>query len=509
MRLSFTLSKTINTLFINDGILGVIYGKNIDFLNLLGGNSVLITCFGYNTILNAVMDNLNNLLITYDSAGNIVFYDIKLSISRVNSNECYPMRKINTFPIFNENNKSHLSKNFEIKENNINVKKKNIDYFYSIKYSIQIEIFKNILFLMKENKYLLVLDLTFNQKNPDIENIIHYKEFLINSNLSKKRLDVFSMVSKNVIKREHYVDFNNDKIFKFCVINKQDIFILSKMSDFDLNLFTFSKENFLKKNTFLPMEYFYPYFYYLNKENKENYHLHESINVNKNNFELGEKMDKNDLIGLNIFNLNITKIKEEYLFEENGKYILKMGNPKVNFTNLYDDSINIKYIDESNSYLKNNIYYKLFYSNITSIVVYSSAIIIVFIFTFVLRLYYTKKQEEKKEIIKQKMEELQELNLKKLKGNTNLFDNNDNLDNRINKSKNSTKKVNIEKKNISKNKKKLRNSLLNIKEVSYSSEEEGDDFSQEDNVDFELTNEKTNVRKYIKKEKTNLEKFDN
>lgn len=512
MRLSFTLNKQVNTLFINNGVLGVIYGKTIDFFNLLGGNSVLISCFGYNTIQSAVVDNLNNILITYDTANNIIFYDLKLSISRVSSNECYPIYRLETLPIDDFNNKNYKS----INENPViyNENEEKEEYFSSTKDVIGMQIFKNYLILMKGNKYLIVLDLTFNQKNPEIEKVIHYKEFLLNANFENSKIKAFTQIKNKIEKRDIYMDSFYDELFKVTLINKNEIYIISKLSNFDLGLFSFSKENFSLKNFFLTKDYFESTHVPLTDYEIEEYPL---IRKNKEDLISTKKnININDLINYNFFNLNISKIKVDYLQTQNGNLILKQSNTLLNKKHPYNSTES--YYEAEKSSFKNNLYYKLFYSNVNSVVLYGFVILAVIIFCFLLRLYYNKMKEENERLIKEKMEELQKLNLNKLKGRTDLFGNEENL---INKNVDSVKiestkskmdennKINTNQTQTEKNdflEAQIKSSFMNINKKNKSSDEDSlDDLSNKENKFVpDSIDAKASIKYFINREKNKL-----
>lgn len=490
------MNKTINTLFINNGILGVIYGKTIDFFNLLGGNSVLISCLGYNTILNAVVDNLNNMLIIYDTSNNIIFYDLKLSISRVSNNECYPIYRLDTFPIKSIENISNDNKKISDDEDEDK-------YFTSINDVIEMQIFKNLMFLMKGNKYLIVLDLAFNQKNPELEKVTYYREYLINTNYNKQKLKSFSKILNDIEKRDNYMDNLNEILFKIALINKNDIYILSKTSNFDMSLFRFSKENFSTKNFYLTKDYFESKVNYLDSNQMQEYPL---LNIERDDHG-SKKMNINndDMINYNIFNLKTAKIKEDFFYTNRERSLIRMSSlPRKKLNNSIDEF----HVEEKYS-LKNNLYYRIFYSNINSIFLYSLVILFVIIFCFFLNLYYKKKKEEKERMIKEKMEELQKLNLDKLKGKTNLFENEDNL---INKESIEEKnKIDATKEKVKKNifiESEIKNNILNMnKTQNFSDVDSIEGVNEEENLKIDQIDPKASIRSFINREKNNLGKL--
>jgi len=413
MRLSFTLKKPINSLFINNGIIGVINGKAIDFFNLLGGNSVLITCNGYNNIINSVVDNVNNLLITYDSSQNIIFYDLKLSISRVTTNECYPIYKLNIFSIYQKNkrNVSNNIENFSISSSNSNYKN---NYFNPHKDNLKMEIFKNILLVMNGNKYLLAIDLNFNQKNPEIERVIYYREFLINTYVEKNKIDFFSQNLKNIKKRKNYISTINDEIFKITFINKDEILILTRISNYDFCLISFSKEKFSNKNFYLSKEY-------LNSISKT---IPNILDDNKNvkNHQKQEKLEENKSFSFNynftsfdFFTINSTKIKDDLLEIIDENIFLVPNRIKNKIINNAS----------SNEYFTEDNYYKLVFSKLDTILIYFIVIILVIIFTFCLRKYFNKQREEKGKLFKEKIEELHKLNLNNFTEKNSFFEKNE------------------------------------------------------------------------------------
>lgn len=142
MRASISLYRTVDNVFIFGGILGVINENNIMFLNMLGGNSIVLVCNAYNAILDITYDSVTSLLFAIDSNGSLFIFNTKLTISKVNSNECtmiYSMK---------------------------------VPISYS---SAKLKLTKNILYIVTDNKYLGILDLNLIKD----KNILYFNNFLL------------------------------------------------------------------------------------------------------------------------------------------------------------------------------------------------------------------------------------------------------------------------------------------------------------------------------------------
>lgn len=585
MRLSFTLPRAINNLFLTNGMIGAVYGKNVDFYNLLGGNAVLISCFGSNIVLTAVADNQNNLLITYDSANNLVFYYLKLSISRVSTNECYPIYRIKRFipsSSFGMNRNNNLNE-ADAGAEAINKKKyyssvndsgllesQQISYFANVKKNVKIEIFKNFLFLMQGNEYLLVLDLNFSRKNAEIENVVYYREFLINVKLSSNKLKYAERSSVSGYNRNAYIsEYNNEALFKINIVNKFEIFLLLQISDFDLFLANFSAEDFSSKNVLLTKDYFH----HSNINNITNFiDFKRFSHINASTFK---NLFADDFVDLNVFNLDVDKLNKSDYFAFDEYYDSSYGSNQDNnsINNKYKNAKSHKnrysseYSDSSSDNpLKNNLYYRIFYTNIDSVLLYGVVIIIAIIFTFFLRIFYNKKKAEREALMQKKVEEAQSKNLSEIKAKADLFkteetllnnsngSNNNNITkdsknikteeinkliNVIKNPNNTTANFNLNNKTIipnqstkenqnnsinpnvadsnpkranaklfsSKEEAKLKNYILNNKKFSSSEEENYEDFNSCNKIsNADLHKTKTRIQDFINREKNNLKK---
>jgi hypothetical protein len=129
MKSSVVTRRMINNISLKDGIMGVISKNKIMFLNVLGGNAVLLQCSSFYNIIDAHYDINNNFLFLLDDQLNLLFFNIKLSIAKQTSNECSFLYKL-ILP-------SHL-------------KGLNISY---------LNISRNILYLIVDSKYLLIIDM--------------------------------------------------------------------------------------------------------------------------------------------------------------------------------------------------------------------------------------------------------------------------------------------------------------------------------------------------------------
>ena len=474
MRLSFITAKTIKSIILFNGMIGIIYGKSIDFYNLLGGNSVLISCFGFYDIISATIDGLNNLLIIYDSNNKIILYNLKLNIARVNSNECYPIYKIDTFPedeFSGKKNTGNKKKNFEIEQN----KKEN--YFNSMKKLYKLEIFKNFLILVKNNKYILIMDLNFSNKNPENNHVVFYREYLLNIKLNKDKLNLSDLVINNAKLRSEYFSEYNNELMKVSNVDKNDILFLLKISDFDLLLINFSIEKFIEKNFLLIQEYKIP--------------TSNFIKDNNMSIDSTEEDEESKKINLNFFNLNTTKITENIL--KNDSKILSGNKLK------------------ENNY-KNNFYYKIIYSNVDNIILYSGAIFIVFVFTITLKFYFIKKNEEKMKFLKFKIEKLEKKNLDQIVDNAELLGQEDKISGGKLNGKEKERDIN-KLLNIFKNKdddktevNKIKSKFLNMKNYSKSEEEDMEEFCKENKYIPNMKKQNKNVKKYIKGECEKVQK---
>jgi hypothetical protein len=94
LRVHFTIHSSISNLLFTSGMVGIISNQNIIFLNLLGGNQILLQCLNNNNILDAVHDSVNNYLYVIDTSGYLLIYNTKLTLSKSTHNECNIIYKI-------------------------------------------------------------------------------------------------------------------------------------------------------------------------------------------------------------------------------------------------------------------------------------------------------------------------------------------------------------------------------------------------------------------------------
>lgn len=88
IRTSFEYSERVNKIYIFNGMLSVINTNNIFFTNMLGGNSILLTCYSSSNIVNAYFDNTLNFLFLINDLGLLTVFNTKLSMAKINTNEC-------------------------------------------------------------------------------------------------------------------------------------------------------------------------------------------------------------------------------------------------------------------------------------------------------------------------------------------------------------------------------------------------------------------------------------
>ena len=62
---------------------------------MLGGNQVVVSCYNYFSMIEAVYDGLNNFLLAVDYTGNLLIFSAKISLSKQTSNECNRILMIN------------------------------------------------------------------------------------------------------------------------------------------------------------------------------------------------------------------------------------------------------------------------------------------------------------------------------------------------------------------------------------------------------------------------------
>jgi hypothetical protein len=146
LRVHFSLHNTISNLIFSNGMIGVVSQNNLIFLNLLGGNQILLQCLNNNRILDAVHDSVNNYLYLIDSSGYLLIYNSKLSISKPTNNECDIIYKVKLV-------------NSEVKQG-------------------RMEQTRSILYVILDNRFLGVIDISLLDKSGLVVN-----RFYINSKL--------------------------------------------------------------------------------------------------------------------------------------------------------------------------------------------------------------------------------------------------------------------------------------------------------------------------------------
>jgi hypothetical protein len=151
LRVHFTLQVSVNNLIFSSGMVGVVSHNNIIFMNLLGGNQVLLQCLNHNTILDAIHDSVNNYLYLVDTSGYLLIYNTKLTLARPSNNECdiiYKVKLVNS----------------------------------SVKAS-KMHIFRNILYMILDNKFIGIIDLSLLDKSGLVVNRFYLNSKLFNNNL--------------------------------------------------------------------------------------------------------------------------------------------------------------------------------------------------------------------------------------------------------------------------------------------------------------------------------------
>ena len=83
-----TASMIINNVKVINGIIMIIRNNKTTFINLLGGNMILLVCETYNNITDVLYESTNSLLFIVDDAKRIIVYNTKLSIAKPFDNEC-------------------------------------------------------------------------------------------------------------------------------------------------------------------------------------------------------------------------------------------------------------------------------------------------------------------------------------------------------------------------------------------------------------------------------------
>jgi hypothetical protein len=161
MKSSVVTKRMINNVFLKEGIMGLVSKNKVMFLNVLGGNAVLLQCNSFYNILDGHYDINNNFLFLLDDHLNLLIYNIKLSIAKQTSNECGFLYKF-TLP-------SHL-------------KGLNITY---------LNISRNILYLLVDSKYLMIIDMNSTGDKGIVPN-----EYLIISEEVLRNEDMISLDKK-------------------------------------------------------------------------------------------------------------------------------------------------------------------------------------------------------------------------------------------------------------------------------------------------------------------------
>jgi hypothetical protein len=190
------LEKSIDNIFLTTGIIGIVSGNEAIFLNVLGGNAVLLQCLTFSNILKAVYDSSNNFLFIIDEDMQLLVYNVKLSIAKYINNECSFLYKFK------------LPKIFEYESLKINM-----------------EINKNILLITIENRYILILDLNLNEKGLIFNEflLLEEKEFL--EGYTSFDLHLNSLISIKI------TNINSNKNFIFLNLNINN-FALLQVSNF-------------------------------------------------------------------------------------------------------------------------------------------------------------------------------------------------------------------------------------------------------------------------------------
>ncbi len=89
MRSSMSFQNTLTNVFVTQGIVGAMLNKSLHFINMLGGNSIALSCDNYNEFIDFYYDGNAPYLYALDRGGNLVIYSIKLTLSKQHANECF------------------------------------------------------------------------------------------------------------------------------------------------------------------------------------------------------------------------------------------------------------------------------------------------------------------------------------------------------------------------------------------------------------------------------------
>jgi hypothetical protein len=152
LRVHFSLHVTISNLIFSTGMIGIVSHNNIIFLNLLGGNQILLQCLNNNRIIDAIHDSVNNYMYLIDSSGYLLIYNTKLTLSKPTNNECniiYKVKLVNT----------------EVKQ-------------------CKIELTRSILYVMLDNKFIGIIDINLLDKSGLVVNRVYINSKLLHNELN-------------------------------------------------------------------------------------------------------------------------------------------------------------------------------------------------------------------------------------------------------------------------------------------------------------------------------------
>lgn len=135
LRTQFNLNYRFYKTIINSGIIGIISHDNIFFTNILGGNSILLNCQSNSKIIHAYYESNIGFLFMLNEYGIFNVFASKLSMSKVNTNECKGKLFIFILEIY-----SYSFKNFSKNESFL-------------------DIYKKIIYIQINSKDIFILDL--------------------------------------------------------------------------------------------------------------------------------------------------------------------------------------------------------------------------------------------------------------------------------------------------------------------------------------------------------------
>ena len=102
LRTKISIERPVSKILNSQGFLAMITRNEVVFLNILGGNSLLLKCSLIDEIVEGAFDLGHHFMYLVDSKGFVNIMYVKLTLSKANTNECNSLYLISNISLQTE-----------------------------------------------------------------------------------------------------------------------------------------------------------------------------------------------------------------------------------------------------------------------------------------------------------------------------------------------------------------------------------------------------------------------